>query len=284
MIAGLALALSWNGAPADVSAAEKAAGSVWVRDALTVPGRSVTIEARLFEARLLREAGLGGEQLELFIDSRPVATAMTGGDGRAFFAYTPVMRGNYPIKVKLRTSKRVEGGEGVATLACWERRRPILLVDLATLVEPSTQPSRPFPSLPLELGERSDRAPAPDAAVELKRLTQYYFNVVYLSRTGDLSLEQGDPRAWLRRHGFPTGFWVPLAGGSGALATQIEDMRAAGWDNLKAGIGATREFAEVLIAKRMQAVILPASERDRDLPKKAQEVQSWKDVRTKLVH
>jgi len=285
MVAALTLALPTTGAPADGSAADKAVGSVWVRDALTVPGRSVTIEARLFEAGLLRDAGLGGEQLELLVNGKPVATAMTGGDGRAFFAYTPAMRGNHPLTVRLRTSKRVEGGrDGVATLACWERRRPILLVDLATLVEPTPQSSRPFPSLPLELGERTERAPVPDAADELKRLTRYYFNVVYLSRTGDPRLEQDDPRAWLRRHGFPVGFWVPLSAGSAALAVQIEEMRAAGWDNLKAGIGATKDFAEVLVAKRMQVLVLPASERDRDLPKKAQEVRSWKDVRTKLVH
>ena len=39
------------------------------------------------------QQGLGGEQLELIIEGKSVAKAMTGGDGRAFLGYTPKVRG-----------------------------------------------------------------------------------------------------------------------------------------------------------------------------------------------
>ena len=113
--------------PSAVSAADKITGTLVVRDALTMPGRPVMIQARLVHERLLQQAGIGGEQIEFAVAGKKVGTAMTGGDGRAFLEYTPRMPGNRGITVKLISNKRVESPEATATLACWERRRPILL-------------------------------------------------------------------------------------------------------------------------------------------------------------
>jgi hypothetical protein len=60
----------------------------------------------------------------------------------------------------------------------------------------------------------------------------------------------------------------------------IESLRADGWDNVKAGIGRTRDFAEGLVAQRLDVVIVPEPDRGQ-LPKKAQVAKSWKDVRKK---
>jgi hypothetical protein len=60
----------------------------------------------------------------------------------------------------------------------------------------------------------------------------------------------------------------------------IDGLRVDGWDNVKAGIGRTREFAEALVGLRLDVVIVPELERE-SLPKKAQAAKSWKEVRKK---
>src|SRR5438093_7931814 len=253
--AGLVLTLLLIGgleeAPA-VSAADKITGSLIVRDALTTPGGPVMIQARLVYDGLLQQAAIGGEQLEFLVAGKKVGTAMTGGDGRAFREYTPRMRGNQVITVRLVPNKRVESPEGTATLACWERRRPILLVEAAALAEVPRAPSFPLPSLPLEIADPAGLPPAPDAAEELKRLAEFFYNVIYLSSSDRQEIgKKEDLRAWLRQHRFPTGLWLTINPGERALSAKIEELKTEGWDNLKAGIGRTREFAEALVAHRM---------------------------------
>lgn len=263
--------------------AEKVAGSLAVRDALTVPGRAVRIEARLVHRGLVAETGLGGERLELVVEGKRVATSMTGGDGRAFLEYTPRMRGNYLVTVRLVDSKRVESAEATAILACWERRRPILLVDVAALEEAPKRPPGPLPSLPLDLGRQQSPDPAPDAADELKRLAQFFYNVVYLSRSGRAELGGSeDLRGWLKDHRFPSGLVMTVNPGREALGARIDALRDEGWDNLKAGIGRTREFAEVLVEHRLHAIIIPESDREAEVPKKARTAKDWKEIRKKL--
>jgi hypothetical protein len=76
---------------------------------------------------------------------------------------------------------------------------------------------------------------------------------------------------------------VPLAAGAPALTAKLDDLKAGGWDNLKDGIGRSREFAEVLAERRVEAIIMPSSERDEQgLPRKAQVIKDWKEVRKKL--
>jgi hypothetical protein len=264
-------------------AAERIAGQLSVRDALTVPGRAVRLEARLVRKGLFGEAGLGGEQLEFLIGDKRAGTAMTGGDGRAFLEYTPRMRGTQVLTVRLVSKKRIESPDATATLACWERRRPILLVDLAALIEEPGPPAIPTPSLPLKLGHQERPAPMHDAAVELKRLTDYFFNVIYLVQSGDEEDSVRDEaREWLKRHGLPIGLLMVVKPGRAFLGEFIDSLRREGWGNLKAGIGRTRDFAEVLVDRRLQAVILPASTKDEDLPRKARAVKDWKEVRRLL--
>ena len=112
--AGLVLTLLLIGAleaaPA-VRAADKIAGSLIVRDALTMPGRPVMLQARLVHDGLLQQTGIGGEQLEFVVAGKKIGTAMTGGDGRAFREQTPRMPGNQVITVRLVPNKRVESPE-----------------------------------------------------------------------------------------------------------------------------------------------------------------------------
>lgn len=286
LLAGLSLAPSG-------AAADKVSGRLLLQDVLTVPSRPVRIEARLVRGGLLGPTGLGGEQLELIVGGKSAGHAMTGGDGRALFDYTPRMRGNHVITVRLAATKRVDSPEASATLACWERRRPILLVDMAALTEETGAPiaSTPplpslpsLPSLPINAHRRDRPAPLPDAADELKRLSDYYFNVIYLSRSGQDGTPSGeDERAWLRQHRLPPGLLVTVPSGQAALAGLIDRMRAEGWDNLKSGVGRTAEFASVLVEHRMDVVLISVSKDEHEpLPKKAYVAKDWKEVRKKL--
>ncbi|WP_447983580.1 hypothetical protein [Nitrospira sp. Nam74] len=269
-------------APIAVLAADKVTAQLSVPDALTLLNRPVKLEARLTQQGLLARAGLGGEQVEYVVGGKKVGTAMTGGDGRAFFEYTPHMRGNLTMTVRVVESARVASTEGTGTLFSWERRRPILLVEVASLMEEPKTPIVPFIPLPPLPGGKTasiSPTPAPDAAEELKRLTDFYFNVIYVTSHSSMG-ESDDMRRWLHTHRFPPGPIVPIVTGKGALTTMIERLRADGWDNVKAGIGRTSDFAEDFVAQRLDVVIVPEPEREQ-LPKKAQVAMSWKDVRKK---
>lgn len=275
MVVFLPILLGWP----VVSAAEKVTAKLLVPDVLTRPDRSVQLEARLVRAGLFAHAGLGGEQIDFLVGGKKVGTALTGGDGRGFLEYTPRMRGNLSLTVRLVESPRVSSAEGHGTLFSWERRRPILLVEVASLMEDTKIPIVPLPPLSADKILALPSTPAPDAANELKRLTDFYFNLMYVTRhSGAGELEE--LRQWLHKHGFPPGPIVAIQTGEGALTTMIESLRTDGWDNVKAGIGRTREFADVFVAQRLDVVIVPEPDRAQ-LPKKAQVAKTWKEVRKK---
>jgi hypothetical protein len=279
---GLLLVFAGSSAPA----AEKIEGKLSVKDTLTLPGQPARVEATLIRTGLLGKLrGLGGEQLELLVDGKSVARAMTGGDGRAFLEYTPKVRGNHEVTVRLLPNPRVTSSEAKATLGAWERRRPILLVEVSAVMQPEKASPLPVPSMPIQLGERADPEPAPDAADELKRLAQFFYNVIYLSwspkEVTDPFGDGTDMREWLARHKFPGGLWMRIGQGERVLGAKIDQLRADGWTNVKAGIGKSRAFADVLVAHRVDVVIVPVPDKG-DLPKKAKAVKEWKEIRKKL--
>ncbi len=267
-----------------VLGAEKIVGALTVKDGLTTPRQSVRIEARLIRSGLLVDTGLGGEPLKLVIDGKSVATAMTGGDGRAFFDYLPKMRGVYEFTVRLGTTPRVTATETSGTLAVWEKRRPVLLVDMAALLEEAKSSPLPLPSLPAVGGAQGQVKPIPGAADELSRLTQFYYNVIYLSWPGaEGAAFHGDDsiRTWLKEHKFPTGFVVAVKPGADALGAVLDEFKKEGWTTLKIGIVRSRELANVLLEHRMEAILVPEPARG-EVPKKAKVAKDWKEVRKKL--
>ncbi len=262
-----------------VEAAEKVPTRLMVKDALTMPKKAVMLEAKLVEPGLLGETALGGERVEFFVGGVRAGTAMTGADGRAFLEFTTRMRGNQIIRVTLTGSPRVDDTEATGNFFSWERRRPILLVELAALVEEGKLRGG-FPALPLPMNLKSLPPPLSGAVTNLDKLTKYYFNVVFLSRTGNVELDT--LVRWLKEHKFSPGMPVVVKPGKKSLGAILEDFQEKGFTNIKGGIGRTREYADTFAERRLTVVILSEDGQDRNYPRKTTWAKDWLEVRRKI--
>jgi len=280
--AGLfSILLFWT-ATTILSAAEKISGTLTVHDSLTSPNQPATIEATLTGKSLLMKTGLGGEPIELLVAGNVVATAMTGGDGRAFLSYTPKAKGVVPFTVRVGTTPRVAVVEAGANLAVWEHRSPIMAVEMAALMEDVVGPG---PTVTWPGKEAEGRHPMPDAANELGKLTQFYYNVLYVV-TQDKAVGSNDQvnaqaRQWLKDQKFPLGHILVLSSDPEAFGAKLDEMHAAGWKTLKIGVGRTKAFAEAFLQRRLDAVMVPEPAKG-DAPRKAKVAREWKEVRRKL--
>lgn len=266
--------------PRSPLAAEKSSATILVKDALAAPGQSAAIEAKLISRRLMLIAALGGEPLELVVEGKVVATALTGGDGRAVFIYTPKAQGLTTVRVRVGNSPRVDQAEGQAHLAVWEKRQPILMVELSSLLE------EPIPSRvpPIGIVLESERKPMADAAGELEKLTQFYYRVIYVVSTlagQDAFQRSAEAREWLERHKFPAGHVIPLPPNAKAFGTKLDELHADGWRTVKIGIGRSKAFAEAFLQRRFAAIIVPEPTKG-EVPRKAKVAKDWKEVRKKL--
>ena len=265
-----------------LSAAEKIAGTLTVHDSLTAPNQPAIIEATLTGKSLLTETGLGGEPIEFLIAGNVVATAMTGGDGRAFLSYTPKAKGAVPFTVRVGTTPRVAVVEAGANLAVWEHRTPIMAVEMAALMEDvvGQGPTATWPGK-----EAEGRRPMPDAANELGKLTQFYYNVLYVvtqDKTGGSNDQvNAQARQWLKDQKFPLGHILVLSSDPEAFGAKLDEMHAAGWKTLKIGVGRTKAFAEAFLQRRLDAVMVPEPAKG-EAPRKAKVAKEWKDVRKKM--
>lgn len=274
------LTLLLAASPSPLFAAEKSSATILVKDALTAPGQPTTIEAKLVSKHLVLIAALGGEPLDLVADGKVVASALTGWDGRAFLTYTTKVQGVMPVKVIIGNSPRVEKTEGQANLAVWEKRQPILMIELSSLLEGSAPSGVPAIGVTFE----SERKPMPGAADELGKLTQFYYKVIYVvtSHTKmDGFQASAEARDWLKRHKFPTGTVVALPADTNALGVKIDELHAAGWRTVKVGVGRSKAFAEAFLQRRLEAIMVPEPSKG-EVPRKAKVAKDWKDVRRKL--
>lgn len=265
-----------------LDAADKVSATLLVKDALMAPGQSATVEVRLTAKGLLSNRGLGGELLELIVEDKVAATGLTGGDGRAFLSLHTKAQGVIPIRVRIGGSPRVSPTEGQANLIVWERRTPIIAVEVAALME-GRKGEYPLPGIGVTL--EPDRKPMPDAADELTKLTQFYYRVMYVATmpltNTDGSLINADVRAWLKAHKFPPGYIVVVSPGESVWGAKIDELHAAGWKNLKTGIGRSKAFAEAFLKRRLEAIVISDSATGETL-RKAKVAKDWKEVRKKL--
>ena len=278
----LTLLLFWT-ASTILSAAEKTSGTLTVHDSLTSPNQPATIEAILTGKSLLAETGLGGEPIQLLVAGNVVATAMTGGDGRAFLTYTPKAKGSVPFTVRVGTTPRVAGVETGANLAVWEHRSPIMAVEMVSLMEDvvGQEPTVTWPGKDVEA-----RRPMTDAADELGKLTQFYYNVLYVvtvdKASGSKDHVNAQAREWLKAQKFPVGHILVLPAGPDTFGAKIDELHATGWKTLKIGVGRTKAFAETFLQRRLDAVMVPEPAKG-EAPRKAKVAKEWKEVRKKMM-
>ena len=277
----LTILLFWTAATI-LSAAEKIPAILTVHDSLTAPNQPATIEATLTRTGLLTEAGLGGEPVELLIAGSVVATAMTGGDGRALLSYTPKAKGAVPFIVRVGATSTVAMAEAGANLAVWERRSPIMAVEMAALMEDVIGQG---PTVARPVNEPEGRRPMPDAAEELGKLTQFYYNLLYVvmleKGAGGRAQVNAQARQWLKDRKFPVGHILVLPSDPEALGGKLDELHASGWKLLKIGVGRTKAFAETFLQRHLEAVMVPEPVKG-EVPRKAKVAKEWKDVRKKM--
>ncbi len=264
--------------PGTIAAQDKVKGHLIVEDVLARPGTSVRLKAWFIEKGLLGNKGLGGETITFTVQGQHAGTALTGGDGRAFLEFKTHMRGNHKVVATVESSPRVESVAGEGNLASWERRRPILLVDCAVLVQ--RDGSNPLSTLPVVGSLGALGKPQENAAHALSKLAEFYYNVIYVHERQGTALHE--TREWLRQHEFPVGITRMVPQESKALLAFMEKLKEGGWDNLEAAIGRTLEFARTLVKNRVKTVIFPDPREKKKYPRRAKIVNSWKEVRKQL--
>jgi len=258
---------------------EKVVGRLIVEDVLAKPGTLAMLKARLVQDGLLGITGLGGENIEFVVQGQRVGTVLTGGDGRAFLEFKTHMRGNQKIIAKVEPSPRVNSVSGLGNFASWERRKPILLVDVVTLLKSQEGNGFSLPTLPL-LNSTNFGEPDEDAPNELTKLGAFYYNIIYLLR-----VERGDVeslREWLKTSKFPPGLARAIEPGPAKLLAFIEKLKKDGWDNVEGGIGQTKGFADTLVKNRIKTVIFPNPSKKVKYPRRAKVISTWKEVRKHL--
>jgi hypothetical protein len=264
-----------------VQGAEKVSATVFVKDSLTAAHQRATIEAELLAKGVLRDSPLGGEPVELVVNSAPTATGMTGGDGRAFLSVVPSSKGIVPVRVRVGNSPRVSPAEGQANLVVWERRTPVLVVELSSLIQ-DVSADRPLSGI--AAGIQPELQPMADAADELVKLTQFYYGVIYVAPVppgADSFVISSETRTWLETHKFPRGLVLTLPAQEEALGEKIDELHGAGWKSIKTGVGRSKAFIETFLRRRLEAIMVPEPSKG-EAPRKAKVAKDWKDVRKKL--
>ena len=254
-----------------VSGADKLSATLLVKDSLAAPRQQATIEAKLVAKGLLHDSPLGGEPLELVVNGVTAATNMTGGDGRALLLFVPTVKSIVPVQVRVGSSPRVSTAEGHANLVVWERRTPVLAIELSSLMEESRGPQEQW-------------KPMPDAAEELAKLSQFYYGIMYVAPVpagADGFAISADARAWLAAHKFPGGFILTLPPGEEALGAKIDELHEAGWKSIRTGIGRSKAFVEAFLHRRLETIMVPEPSKG-EVPRKAKVAKDWKEVRKKL--
>jgi hypothetical protein len=65
------------------------------------------------------------------------------------------------------------------------------------------------------------------------------------------------------------------------LGAKIDELRASGWNTIKAGIGRSKAFVDAFLQPRIDTVIVPEPPQS-EIPRKANVAKEWKEIRKKL--
>ena len=196
--------------------------------------------------------------MELLVNGVAAATSMTGGDGRAFLPFIPKGKDIVPVQVRVGASPRVSAAEAHANLVVWERRTPMLVVELSSLIE-DARPEGPLSGIGSGLQQdlkpmrRCRRGTGQTEPVLLRD---------HLCRDGAFGSRRICHQRWtpgtgLQRTNFLRGFVLALSPGEDALGAKIDELHQAGWKTVKTGIGRSKVFVETFLRRRLEAIIVP---------------------------
>ncbi len=245
-------------------------------DQLVHPGGRILIKAKLVsQGMVFRNRPVSGERVEFSIGGKSAGIGLTGGDGVAVKEIPPLPQGEYSITLRLKTAQ-YGPAETSAILAVWELDPKILIVNLAAAMDEKEG------SGPSILEPRIEMAPRPDAAAVLKRLAREY-HILFFTEKEEALL--AGTRAWLASQKFPMSPLMAWKFGPGpathelVLEEELKGLRAAGWTNLKVGIGATALDAEPFLNIGLKTIILTGEkENGLEMPAGTIKANDWKTV------
>jgi hypothetical protein len=189
-----------------------ASAGVLVHDLVVIRGE----ETRIAVETRGRFFSVGGILVELSVNDKPVGTALSGGDGRAFREFTPLKRGIH------RIGARAGEDRGTGIMLCLGQGDSIVVVSAEEGLFEGILP----------------RAPRPGALGALDMLSGTF--PVVLVQTGPLPYRY--LKSWLAEHGFDSFPVIPWAEGKAFRELNGRGIRIRAVVGTAAVIESAREY------------------------------------------
>lgn len=230
-------------------------------DLVASPKDKVLIKVKLKTKGPFISTPISGERIEFIVDGKSIGISLSGGDGVAVREFIPRNEVVYKVRARLDERSRYSADDADMIVASWKKGRPIILIDLNTLIDKGSK------------GEDSPD-PAPNALEAVERFSKAYKIILY-------AIDQDEPlskrKNWLMKHSFPR---LPLLSWRSAdLDEEIEGLIGYGW-RLKFGVGDSSRDVRVFSKEKIIPIILinDDDKRDEDLPEDTEKVKGWREI------
>lgn len=255
------------------AAAERDTARILAFDAVTPPGRAVTLTIKLERDNLLHR-DLEHVPVVFAKGEKTLGSAKTGDDGIATLEWTPPHGDPAMHEIAVSLAPEAKYAAPAVTLRVFVRdpKRPVLVVDLdgtvcaAGAIDVATKDPKDLPAM----------AGSAEALVALSKR----YDILYLTARDDGLFARS--RAWLDLEGFPA---APLLVRDVKLTTLSAErfkkkrLLALKQDyNLVAGVGDRDEDGDAYLAAGMKALLVGSG----STPEGAQRFDDWAPIRAEL--
>ncbi len=184
--------------------------------------------------------------------------------------------GPIPFTASFAGSDRHKPAEQSGRIFLWPKDALILITDIDHTISDLSQLKVPFV-------DPKDNPALPGAPEALTELAKQY-RIVYLTARDDALFNY--TRRWLKEKGFPDGpcfcrDFYPGQTQEGFKKKFIEDLKKQ-FPNLNVGVGDRESDAAAYLAHDINSYIIDP-EKKRDLPNDAVRVDSWKEIKERLL-
>lgn len=266
-----------------LSWAEEKKVNLIFHDQIVKPDEKVYLMAKLRKGLISVKPEISGERVEFFykmqdarrkiedVNPKSLGITLTGIDGTAVKEIPPLKTGFHRFSAKLADTKRYSAEESHGLIACWNPKRPIIVVDIDGTVSETDKSELLFKK------KDKDSKPLKDAPDVLRRLSKSY-NIIFLTHRNELLLNK--TREWLKEHKFPPAPVFTLKLGEDPLMPgeykdeKLKEWKKEGW-NLKIGIGDKGHDAEAYLENKMKAIMIGDED---DLPDGTIRAKDWKEI------